>query len=337
MMSFKLLWLAGALALTAACGAQAGETRPAGRAVAIEAVAVPLYPDQPDRRDLGALTYRGGLVLTSDDPAFGGLSALELSPDGTRLLALSDRGHWLVADIMHDASGAPSGLANARMAPLRDAAGAPLEGRWADAEGLARRADGVYLVSFERHHRVESYSLGEDWSGIGSANATRLPPPPGAAGLPDNGSLEALAVQSGFAWVGVEYPQGITGVHTVFRYDLSAPGAEATGHRVQLAPGFGLVAFAELGDGQLLAVQRFWRRDVGNRIRISRITEAAILDPRNRPEAAFLGEITPAMTVDNIEAAAVVTIDGRQRLYLLSDDNFSASQRTLLMSFDLPE
>ena len=337
MMPLKQLWLAGALALTAACGAQAEEVRHAERAVTIEAVSVPLYPDQPDRRDLGALTYRGGLVLTSGDPAFGGFSALELSADGTRLLAVSDRGQWLVADILHDADGAPSGLANARMAPLRDADGAPLEGRWADAEGLARRADGAYLVSFERHHRVESYHLGADWSGIGSARATRLPPPPGADDLPDNGSLEALAVQSGFAWVGVEYPQGITGVHTVFRYDLSDPGAQASEHRVQLAAGFGLVAFAEPGDGQLLAVQRFWRRDVGNRIRISRVSEAAILDPRNRPEAAFLGEITPDMTVDNIEAAAMVTINGRQRLYLLSDDNFSAAQRTLLMSFDLPE
>jgi hypothetical protein len=337
MMHFKPLWLAGALALTAACGAQAGETRPAGRALTIEAVAVPLYPDQPERRDLGALTYRGGLVLTCDDPAFGGFSALELSPDGTRLLAVSDRGQWLVADIVHDADGAPSGLGNARMAPLRDADGVPLEGRWADAEGLAHWSDGVYLVSFERHPRVESYHLGEDWSLIGSANPTRLPPPPGAETLADNGSLEALAVQSGFAWVGVEYPQGITGVHTVYRYDLSDPGAQAAEHRVQLAPGFGLVAFAELGDGQLLAVQRFWRRDVGNRIRISQISQAAILHPRNRPAGEWLAEITPDMTVDNIEAAAIVTIDGRQRLYLLSDDNFSASQRTLLMSFDLPE
>lgn len=336
-MHFKHLWLAGALALTAACGAQAGEPRHAERAITIESVSVPLYPDQPDRRDAGQLTYRGGLVLTSDDPAFGGFSALELSADGTRLLAVSDRGQWLVADIIHDADGAPTGLANARMAPLRDFAGEPFEGRWADAEGLAHGSDGVYLVSFERHHRVESYVLGEDWSLIGSAGATRLPPLPGADDLPDNGSLEALAVQSGFAWVGVEYPQGVTGVHKVFRYDLSDPGAEATEHRIQLAAGFGLVAFAELGDGQLLAVQRFWRRDIGNRIHISRISEAAILDPRNQPGAEFLGEITPDMTVDNIEAAAVVTIDGRQRLYLMSDDNFSATQRTLLMSFDLPE
>ncbi|MCH8490437.1 MAG: esterase-like activity of phytase family protein [Oceanicaulis sp.] len=337
MVIIRHAFLAAALALAAACGAQAGDARNEERAVAIDAVSVPLYPDDPERRDAGQLTYRGGLVLTSPDPAFGGFSALELNEDGTRLLAVSDRGQWLVADIIHDADGAPLALDKARMAPLRDFDGAPFQGRWADAEGLAHWSDGVYLVSFERHHRVESYILGEDWSLIGSANATRLPPPPGAETLADNGSLEALAVQSGAAWVGVEYPRGVTGVHTVFRYDLSDPGAGATEHAIQLAPGFGLVAFAEPGDGQLIAVQRFWHRDIGNRIRISRISEAAILDPRNRPAGELLAEITPDMTVDNIEGAAVVSIDGRQRLYLISDDNFSATQRTLLMSFDLPE
>lgn len=337
MVMTRHLLLAAALALTAACGAQAGDTRHEERAVVIEAVSVPLYPDDPERRDVGQLTYRGGLVLTSPDPAFGGFSALEFNEDGTRLLAVSDRGQWLVADIVPDEDGAPVALDNARMAPLRDFDGVPFEGRWADAEGLARWAEGVYLVSFERHHRVESYILGEDWSLIGSASATRLPPPPGAENLADNGSLEALAVQGGAAWVGVEYPRGVTGVHSVFRYDLSDPGVDATEHAIQLSPGFGLVAFAELGDGALLAVQRFWQRDVGNRIRISRITEAAILDPRNRPAGELLAEITPDMTVDNIEGAAVVTVNGRQRLYLLSDDNFNASQRTLLMSFDLPE
>ena len=55
-MHLRHLWLAGTLALTAACGAQAGETRHTERAITIEAVSVPLYPDDPDRRDLGSLT-----------------------------------------------------------------------------------------------------------------------------------------------------------------------------------------------------------------------------------------------------------------------------------------
>lgn len=333
----KWLFAAGLLTISSACSAQPDTVAAGERAITINALAVTLYPDDPGRNDAGQLVYRGGLELTSDDPAFGGFSAIEMSADGSRLLAVSDRGQWLVADLVHDAAGAPVALENVRMAPLLSFDGVPFEGRWADAEGLARWSDGVYLVSFERHHRVESYILGEDWSLIGSANATRLPPPPGVDALPDNGSFEALAVQSGHAWVGVEYPQGLTGRHRVFRYDLSDPGVEATEHTIELTPGFGLVAFAELGNGRLLAMERFWQREIGNYIRISRISEAAILDASNRPAAELLAMITPNMTVDNIEGAAVVTIDGRQRLYLMSDDNFSATQRTLLMSFDLPE
>jgi hypothetical protein len=38
----------------------------------------------------------------------------------------------------------------------------------------------------------------------------------------------------------------------------------------------------------------------------------------------LLAEITPDMTVDNIEAIAVIEIAGETRLFLMSDDNFNA-------------
>jgi hypothetical protein len=37
--------------------------------------------------------------------------------------------------------------------------------------------------------------------------------------------------------------------------------------------------------------------------------------------------------VDNFEAAATAVINGETRLFILSDDNFNASQRSLLLSF----
>jgi hypothetical protein len=40
--------------------------------------------------------------------------------------------------------------------------------------------------------------------------------------------------------------------------------------------------------------------------------------------------------MDNFEGVAARRMpDGRVRLYIVSDDNFSASQRTLLMIFDV--
>jgi hypothetical protein len=41
------------------------------------------------------------------------------------------------------------------------------------------------------------------------------------------------------------------------------------------------------------------------------------------------------VTIDNFEGIAAKQMpDGRVRLYIVSDDNFSDSQRTLLMVFD---
>ncbi len=42
------------------------------------------------------------------------------------------------------------------------------------------------------------------------------------------------------------------------------------------------------------------------------------------------------LTVDNLEGvAAVASPNGGLRLYLISDDNFSSAERTLLLAFDL--
>ena len=48
-----------------------------------------------------------------------------------------------------------------------------------------------------------------------------------------------------------------------------------------------------------------------------------------------LSAIEPPLTVDNFEGLAVREEAGRTFLYIVSDDNFSGSQRTLLMKFEL--
>ncbi len=77
-----------------------------------------------DRRDatrqtLGPLTYLGGLRLRSSSRIFGGLSGLEISEDGRRLLAISDRGFWFSADLVFGADGRLSGLSNSFFSRMR--------------------------------------------------------------------------------------------------------------------------------------------------------------------------------------------------------------------------
>jgi hypothetical protein len=49
-----------------------------------------------------------------------------------------------------------------------------------------------------------------------------------------------------------------------------------------------------------------------------------------------LALLAPPLALDNFEAAAVTRLpNGDVRLYIVSDDNFSPRQRTLLFAFDL--
>ena len=66
-------------------------------------------------------------------------------------------------------------------------------------------------------------------------------------------------------------------------------------------------------------------------VRASRIT-LKIMGPSG--EVARM-DISRPLTVDNIEGvSAVPNKDGSTRFYLLSDDNFSNSQKTILLAFD---
>src|SRR4051794_31628260 len=57
----------------------------------IAAVRVPLDASDPTKRQVGALTYLGGVSLSSRDEAFGGFSSLSVV--GDRFTLLSDGGN----------------------------------------------------------------------------------------------------------------------------------------------------------------------------------------------------------------------------------------------------
>ena len=76
---------------------------------------------QDSRRAISYLTFMGGLSLSSPNRDFGALSGMEILPDGT-VLFIADTGHWLSARLVEE-GGRLVGVADARMAPILDAAG----------------------------------------------------------------------------------------------------------------------------------------------------------------------------------------------------------------------
>lgn len=307
---------------------------PAARAtsepIEVRATAVPLDPRAAGARHVGRLTYRGGLHLTSPAPVFGGLSALHVSSDGAALVAVSDKGAWLSARLVYDGAGELAGVAQAEMGPLRDTHGAPLQGKSEqDAEGLARLPDSAWVVSFERRHRLWRYAAARAPEGA----AEELTVPAELAHAPANGGLEALTVLHDGRLVAIcEELRGAAGVRGFVRegqrwhpltYASDGP----------LAPS----AATTLPSGDLLVLERGYSEQTGVRVRLQRVAA-----PQVRANARLAGELLaslePPLSVDNFEGlAARRASSGETLIYLLSDDNFSASQRTLLMMFALDD
>ena len=91
----------------------------------MDSAPVPLMAGAPAEERLGGLAWRGGLHLRSDDPRFGGVSGLAVAADGAAFAAITDAGHWITGALAWE-GGRLAAAAGLEIAPLRDAAGAPL-------------------------------------------------------------------------------------------------------------------------------------------------------------------------------------------------------------------
>jgi hypothetical protein len=318
-----------ALAALAACAPSAADAPIAEQWRAVEVESAPL--DLPVET-VGRLRLRGVVELRSDSAAFGGLSGLEALENG-RFIAVSDDGAWFDGRLVLDEEGALVGVADVRTALMRDETGAPFASKRAgDAEGLAQLPDGRFAVSFEQSQTIRLYDLNRD----GPFGAARPGPALAeTARLPANAGLEALAATAdGALLVGAE---GGGAPARLWRAPLTAEAPVATSGRYRLRDGFSLTSLDRLPDGGFVALERFYAPVIGARARIARFGEDAV-EAGGEIAAEELALIAPPMPVDNFEAiAAARAPDGAVRLYILSDDNFSNRQRTLLYAFDLVE
>lgn len=327
-------WLTIAL-LAALAPAAAQSPRPADGPRRIEVRAQPITAfnahDQSVRR-FGALEFRGGLELTSPDKAFGGLSAIHIAPDGRRFIAATDKGNWLRGEIRYSGE-SPAGIAGAELAPMLGANGRPMARRgWYDTESMT--ADGGTLyVGIERANRIVRFNYGKHGL-LARAEAVRVPPEIGK--LPNNRGIEGLVLVprklplGGTLIAFAERGLDKAGNHTAFLIGGPQPGKfTLRRHR-----DFDVTDAALLPSGDLVVLERrfTWIEGVG--IRMRRIPLAQI-----KPDALVDGtEIFSAdlqHQVDNMEGLAVHQSGGDTVLTLVSDDNFSPLQRTLLLQFTL--
>ena len=304
--------------------------------ISIEVNARPIASfDRSDhsRVRFGALEYRSGLVLTSRFPGFGGLSGIRLDAKGEKFISFSDKGNWFTGRIVYQ-SRAMSGLADVEAAPMLGPDGKPIQMRgWYDSEAIALDGSFVY-IGLERVNQVLRFDFSK---GFTRARGEVVPLPPAASRLPNNKGLEALVfVPKGMPLAGTLIAiseRGLDGRGNLIAFLVGGP---APGQfSVRRTENFDVSDAVLLASGDLLILERkfSWLSGIGIRIRripLRSVAPGAVVDGPSIFEANLGNE------VDNMEGIdAHVTPEGETVLTMVSDDNFSMIQRTLLLQFTL--
>jgi hypothetical protein len=282
----------------------------------------------------GSLEYRSGLVLTSAYRGFGGLSAIRLDAKGERFISLSDHGGWFTGRIVYSGRGM-TGLADVEAAPILGPDGRPLAERgWYDTESIAVDGSVVY-VGIERVNQVVRFDFAK---GFTRSRGEVVPLPPAARRLPNNKGLEALVV----------VPKGQPLAGTLVA--MSERGLDANGNLVAFLVGgptpgqFSIrrtenfdISDAVLLSGDLLILERKFSWLAGVHIRIRRLPLKSIA-PGALADGPTIFQADLGQEIDNMEGIdAHVSPEGDTVLTMISDDNFSMIQRTLLLQFTLVE
>ena len=291
---------------------------------------VNLVETDPNEIRIGALTFMGGLQLASDDTSFGGLSGLVVTPDGRRLHAVADNGHWFTALLGYDGAGRLNAVAGGLLEPLLAPDGKPVAGKAnGDAEALTVAPDGAMVVAFERRHRIWRYGPGQAFR---SQRPQSLATPPGLEAAPPNGGIEAIAYLDDGGLLAIA--EELRDANGDFQAWIMR-GIEAEHLGVVQVETYRPSDAARLPDGDILLLERRFARIGGFGARLSRIAKDDI-----RADARLRGrEIArfdrPYIT-ENFEGVAVTldpSLPDTWRVYLVSDDNFNPMQRTLLLMF----
>ncbi|WP_412064163.1 esterase-like activity of phytase family protein [Rhizobium sp. SYY.PMSO] len=321
--------LAGLLA-----GCSSGNDADEGGPAAIDVRIISAFKPGSDQTRFGALEFLGGLELSSDNALLGAVSAIRFRPDHRNFISVLDTGHWLTGAVERDENGRLKGVSDARIMPMIDRYGGTDPGKGGmDAEGLALRGNHV-LVSYEQHHRVDAYP----------DPGFEISPPDGTLPLPiprwqlrANRSLEALMIApqssplAGGAVIVAEDSLDDEGNMLAAILDGPLQGRFTVRHY----GGYDVSDGVFLPDGDLLLLERRFGLIHGLGVRIRRIAGADI-KPGAVAGGKVIFEASSREQIDNMEGMDVFqAADGSLHLILVSDDNHSILQRSLMLEFKL--
>ncbi len=279
----------------------------------------------PLQTRFGKLEFLGGLEWSSERADFGGLSGAILDEDGVTLTAVTDKAHWIRTRLQFDAEGGLNGIGGFNIWRLYGADGKFLQRPFTDSEAITRDGD-TLLISFEREHRVSRFE------GLSGPEITTVKMPD-FSNLQSNKGIEALVkLPDGRLFMLAEEPPLFTGGKHHIGWVLG--GETKRQMTLRRSGSYSPTDLALSPDGQTVyLLERRFSYIGGPGMRISRFP-VSVLDGNRRIKPETLVDLGSGYEIDNMEALVTrKSVDGATELLVLSDDNFSNWQRTLLLHF----
>ncbi|MEM6603260.1 MAG: esterase-like activity of phytase family protein [Pseudomonadota bacterium] len=273
----------------------------------------------------------GVIKLDSDDEDFGGLSAALISSDQKRFYALTDRARLITfSPVMKDH--VLTCVKGATIRPLRGKSTRPLIGHYGDSEGMSFFAqdEDKILVSFERAPRVVEYRVNEKElrPHIHFAKFEKKE-------LPYNKSYETVRMISDTQIMAFteDYPEdgeAITGYVLNVEKDIfqTISLKKSNDHL--------LTDIGILNNGDFITLERTFSFLMGVSIQMRHIKREDMLSGKKPADGDIVFQMTTSEGADNMEAIAITPHQDGNFIYIVSDDNFTSLQNTIIVSLFYP-
>lgn len=289
-------------------------------------IATPLRldPGDPARTKVGALTFLGGVELTSRDAAFGGFSSLSVA--GDRFTLLSDGGN-----IVRFRMAGGFRITDPWFGDLPAGPGSGWRKGDRDSESMTVAPDGRVWVGFEGANAIWRYGPGLTPPAVGTR-------PPAMREWDDNGGAESMTRlgDGRFLTIAETSLRPGTSARDALLFDGDPVAQPACGIRFGYVPpaGYDPSDATVLPDGRVLVLNR--RLDLPFTWRAA----LTVIDPRAIRSGQIItgreiARLAPPLTTDNYEGVAITREGNATIVWLVSDDNQLVLQRTLLMKFRL--
>jgi hypothetical protein len=289
----------------------------------VRAERVALDPADASRRQLGRLTFVGGVHLTSAEPAFGGFSALAVERD--RITLLNDGGN-----LVRFRFGRDGRVSEPAYAALPGGPGTGWNKLDRDTEALALDSGaGTMWVAYERANQIWRYSTD-------LKRAERASAPPAMRRWAANGGAETLVRRRDGSFIAIEEGRRRRPWREMLVWAGDPTLQPQARFRLRYRPpaGYDPVDAVELPDGRLLVLNRWF----GVPLRFANvltIVERGAIRPGETIRGREIATLAAPLIHDNFEGVAVTVEQGRTIVWLVSDDNHSRWERTLLLKFAL--